>query len=636
MVRSGCLLILLWLLSPSPAWPQSDSVSFKNLPEVQVFGRPATRYAAGSRVISIDTTFLHLQNNGTLADVLQFRTPVYFKSYGQGMLATAAFRGTSASQTAVLWHGFNINSPTLGLTDFSIIPANGFGQATIQHGSAGATYGTGAIGGAILLSADDTRPLGLKLMGQQDFGAFGYRYSSLGGSYGNSKLNFRTTIYQNQALNNFPFRNTTRLGSPTERQENAAISGRGLTQDISLTINKRNQLDFHGWYTLSDNQSQPNMVAANTHARLKNENLRLMSAWTHASNLGNTAIKGAFFNDFLHYQDDNNHSPAEVKTYQAQAEHDVTVKDKLSLKVGAEAQYFAANVSGYRRLVSEKRVAVFSWFRYHITPRLQVSANLRQSFVPGFNPPPAPTLGFNYYVADKATGSLILKSNLSRGYRVPTLNDRYWPTGNPNLLPEASWSYEAGLQKKIKKEKLQLTAEATLYHLNVDNWIQWIPNGLTGQWEPQNLKKVSSSGLELSTDATYRLQLFKIAAGGTYAYTHTEQLKSYQASAEPLNRQLIYVPKHTANGWGTLFYQDWLATANLNFTGYRFTSAANDRWLPSFALLNLSAGKSFTWPRYRLQVLAKVNNATNQVYQTMEYYAMPQRHYALSLRLHFH
>jgi vitamin B12 transporter len=636
MVRCGFFIFLLYGLTSFSAWGQPDSVSVKNLPEVQVFGRPATRYAAGSRVYTIDTTFLQNHQNGTLGDILQFRTPVYLKTYGQGMLSTAAFRGTSASQTAVLWQGFNINLPTLGLTDFSVIPANGFDQVTVQHGSAGATYGTGAIGGAILLNATATPPAGLYVRAQQDIGAFGHRYTSLGGSYSNRKVSLQTTVYRSQASNNFKFRNITKAGKPTERVENAALAGHGFTQDINLKLNKNNSLNFHGWYTYSDNQTQPNMVAANTHARLKNENLRLMTGWTHNSGLGKTQVKAAFFQDFMHYQDDNNNSPSKIKTYQAQAEHDVTVKEKLTVKAGAEAQYFAADVAGYGQPVTEKRAAVFGWLRYNMFPRLQFSVNIRQSFISGFNPPLAPTWGFNYYAVDKPSVSLILKSNVSRGYRVPTLNDRFWPSGSTQLRPETSWSYESGLQSMLKKENFRLTAEATLYRLQVDNWIQWIPSQLTGQWQPQNLKKVNSQGLEFSTEASYRLSLFKLAAGGNYAFTDTKQEKSYQASGEPLNRQLIYVPKHTATGWATLDFQTWQASANLNFTGYRYTTAANDRWLPSFGLLNLAAGKSFAWSRYRLQVLAKVNNATNQVYQTMEYYAMPPRHYALSLRLQFH
>jgi vitamin B12 transporter len=636
MVRLVYFSVMMLWLGSTTAWAQADSLQGKDLREIQVFGRPATRYAAGSRVTTLDSTFLQLQNNGNLADVLQFRTPIYLKTYGQGMLATAAFRGTSASQTAVLWHGFNINSPTLGQTDFSSIPVNSFGQAAIQHGSAGATYGTGAIGGAIILTAPEANPSGLNLRAQQDLGAFGYRYTSLGGTYGNTRLNLHTTVYQSEARNDFSFRNTTKFGNPTEKQENAALSGRGFTQDATLKITPRNTLSVHGWYTFSDNQSQPNMVAANTHARLQNENLRLMSAWEHQSKLGNTTVKAAFFNDFMFYQDDNNNSDTKVQTYQAQAEHDIMAGEKLSVKVGGEAQYFAADVSGYGRNVSEKRSAVFGWLRYNIFPRLQLSANIRQSFINGFDPPLAPTAGLNFYVVDKPAGTLILKGNISRGYRVPTLNDRFWPTGNPNLLPEISWSYESGLKHQLKKQRLQITTEATLYHLKVDNWIQWVPNANNGQWEPQNLKKVISQGLELSTETAYQLPAIKLAAGGTYGYTHTQQQKSYQASGEPLNRQLIYVPKHTATGFGNIYYKSWMTSANLNFTGYRYTTAENDRWLPSFALLNLAVGKTFILQRYQLQLVGKINNATNQVYQAMEYYAMPRRHYGLSLRLQFH
>src|ERR1044072_950923 len=85
------------------------------LKEVAVYGIPVTQYAIGAKVDKI-TSGDQVQ---TLSDALADNVSLYLKSYGNNQLSTIALRGTTASQTAVLWHGININPPTLGQTDLS-------------------------------------------------------------------------------------------------------------------------------------------------------------------------------------------------------------------------------------------------------------------------------------------------------------------------------------------------------------------------------------------------------------------------------------------------------------------------------------------------------------------------------------
>jgi iron complex outermembrane receptor protein len=336
------------------------------------------------------------------------------------------------------------------------------------------------------------------------------------------------------------------------------------------------------------------------------------------------------------YRSDNSHSVTPIQTYQAQAEHHLVLGEKISFTGGGEGQHFVADVPEYKKKVREDRASVFGLLRYHPFRRLHLNVNFRQGFVTGFNPPPAPTAGFTLLLADKTAHALSLKGMVARGYRVPSLNDRFWPPGHASLQPESSWNYEAGLQHKGQTEDLEITSELTYYQLLVDNWIQWIPGDHNGLWTPVNLKQVRSTGLEASAAASYRLPAGKLTAGATYGYTRTEQRISYYPTEEPLGRQLIYVPYHLATPHASLQLRDWLLMANAQVTGRRFTSADNQNSLPPYALLHLAAGRTFRLGLFRLELIGKVQNVTNQVYQTMEYFAMPGRHYGLSLRAYFH
>ena len=79
----------------------------------------------GIQKTQLDTTILHENIALSMADILTFNTSIFVKQYGRATLSTVAFRGTSPSHTQVTWNGMRINSPMLGMTDFSMIPRKG-------------------------------------------------------------------------------------------------------------------------------------------------------------------------------------------------------------------------------------------------------------------------------------------------------------------------------------------------------------------------------------------------------------------------------------------------------------------------------------------------------------------------------
>ncbi|WP_303326267.1 TonB-dependent receptor, partial [uncultured Alistipes sp.] len=66
------------------------------------------------------TRVLHDNIASQMSDALKFGTSIYVKEYGRATLSTVAFRGTSPSHTQVTWNGMKINSPMLGMVDFSM------------------------------------------------------------------------------------------------------------------------------------------------------------------------------------------------------------------------------------------------------------------------------------------------------------------------------------------------------------------------------------------------------------------------------------------------------------------------------------------------------------------------------------
>ena len=164
MARINFFTGLLFLISLGARAQVGDTTYLK---EVSVYGLPVTSYATGSKVVQIKSG----EEVTTLSDKLIDETPFYLKTYGNNQLSTITIRGTTASQTAVLWNGININSPTLGQTDFSLIPLFLFDEVSVQYGTGSALYGSDAIGGSIMIGQSS---------GQFDKGFAGTFYQQVG------------------------------------------------------------------------------------------------------------------------------------------------------------------------------------------------------------------------------------------------------------------------------------------------------------------------------------------------------------------------------------------------------------------------------------------------------------------------
>ncbi|ALI99468.1 TonB-dependent receptor [Rufibacter tibetensis] len=593
-----------------------------------------TRYVSGARVQRIDTLLLQRQPGITLSEVLQQRSPLYFKSYGNGMTATVAFRGTSSSHTAVLWNGFNIALPTLGMSDFALLPPPPNTQVSLQHGPSGALHGSGAVGGAVLLENPVSFAPQQQIQVQQEIGSFGHRRSAATGTFSNGRLALTSSFTRSASQNDFKFENIAAFGAPRETQQNAAFSQTSLAQEVHYKLGQAQRLSVRGWYVKTHRQIQPSMGSANTHAQQNDENLRLMAEWQGQVAGGSTTVRGAYFNDVLNYRDDGVLSLSTVNTYQSQVEHERQLLPNLLLQLGEEGQLFKANVGGYGGKVDETRFSTYSWLRYDPLPELQISLNLRQAWVQGFNPPLTPTLGANYIITEFAGNTFTAKANVSRSYRVPTLNDRFWrPGGNPGLQPESGWGYESGLAHVYKNGNVTGTSELTAYALQVKDWIQWQPSQAGPFSEPVNLQHVRGHGVEVDSRWQFAFDAnWSLFGGVAYAYTISQQkLPNTQAILQ--ERQLFYVPKHKVAGWFEARFKNWWLSTDATFTGRRFTDNDNNNWLPAYTLINASVGKTFTWHSFETQLMAQVQNLTNTVYQTMAYRAMPPRNFRLSLSL---
>jgi vitamin B12 transporter len=636
---------------------KTDTVKTNELPEVAVLGTRKTDFVAGSKLITIDKTILKTNPTANLAEILALYSPAHLRIYGAGILASVSLRGTSPNKTAVLWNGFNINLPTLGETDFNILPLTPNTNISLQMGASSSNYGSGAMGGAVLIQNDLDTKQTQPIVFQQDIGSFGLSKTLLQYHTQNTKKALQITLYNNSLQNDFKFVNYNRYGSPTETQQNAALHQFGFTQNFSYQLNEKNSFKINSWYADSYRQIQPAMGTRNDEAVQKDQNLRLMAAYQHQPlknadfdtthnakanyfRRGTFKVRMAFLNDILNYQSNTVAlSRSAVQTVQTQIEQNFNFGNHIALQTGIELQYFNATVDGYGNNKNEKRSAFFALFCYNPTTKLHLTANFRQAFVEGYLPTPTPTLGINYQLYSYQKNILLLKANLAMAYRVPTLNERFWqPGGNLNLKPERGQSAEIGLDYQWLAETLKIENSVTVYHSLIDNWVLWRQGERF--WYPDNLLQVYARGVELQTKWRITLPNFSLLTGLQYQFTKSTQTKAM--FAEELNKQLSYVPLHTGGLFVIAQYKKYLLQLNSNYTGRRYTTTDNINFLAPYILTNFSLGYELKMRALRtkqaytaLNIWLRCYNLTNESYQNIESRAMPMRNYAVSVQFGF-
>ena len=116
------LQLLLGVSTAYAAEPRLEADSLVDIREVEILGQRPMK-EIGVQKTAFDSVILNEHIALSIADVLNFNSSIFVKHYGRATLSTASFRGTSPAHTQVLWNGMKINSPMLGMTDFSMIPA---------------------------------------------------------------------------------------------------------------------------------------------------------------------------------------------------------------------------------------------------------------------------------------------------------------------------------------------------------------------------------------------------------------------------------------------------------------------------------------------------------------------------------
>jgi len=644
----------------------SDTVRIKT---IEVYADKIIKEQAGKTTTKIDSIAMIKALTSNLSELISQNTPIFIKEYGRGAMATASFRGTAPSHTQVSWNGISLNSPMLGMVDFSTIPVYFTDNVSLLHGSGSLAEKSGALGGVVKL--ENTTDWQNKFSGRllTGIGSYGTKDEFFQINAGNKKLQSQTRAFYNYSDNDYQFVNkfiadidpkTGNYLYPTQRNENSRYENYGLLQEFYLHPTEKSIFILRYWYQHND-RSLPRLLSNETDNnaninRQKENAHRPVAEWKYYGKKGILSLTSGANVQLLNYQLKTKvsgaadqlviNSDSRSSSYLFKVSYNFNFSENLSIITGANTEInsvYSKNspLNGEPQGFDRQRQdhSVYIQVSKSFSDKLTANLLAREDFIGGKSTPFIPSAGIEYRpFRDKG---YFLKGNLARNYHQPTLNDLYYiPGGNPQLKPEEGIMADMGSGYSGAIGNTTFHATLNGYFSRINNWIIWLPTP-QGYWEPYNMKRVNASGFELNSGISGKLYSIDYHLNGNYAFTRSINRDDPRNWAdESIGKQLPYIPKHSANLLFNLAHSGYHFTWLWTYYSERFTTTSNDKTskldvLYPYFMNNLFFGKEIKLSKNKFNIELKIFNLFNEEYRTVLQHPMPRRNYSLLIRYDF-
>jgi outer membrane cobalamin receptor len=532
----------------------------------------------------------HLPVHG-IVDLLDLAPGVEVRSRGEhGVQSDFSLRGAAFGQTLVLIDGIRQNDSQTGHHNADIaVPLDDVERIEVLSGPGSSLYGADAVGGVIQLI---TRRDGPGLSGRLAAGGSGFLDGALSGRVTGKGLAASLTL-GGQRSDGF-----------TLDRDYRVLEGRGSLLVGSQTRFSLSHLDkefgakgFYGPAPSREWTSQTLLSAERT-----------FTAGDHLA--GNLRAYARDHDDHFVYDQrqpalsDNRHqSRSTGLTLTLHRELGSTGRVSLGSEAGADwVDSSTLGDHGYGRAslfleVQERVAGVF------IQPGLRFDAYGR--FGSALSPALAVTGPLGSRLRWRASGG--------HAFRVPTFTELYYHDpnnlGNPELGPERAWGADAGLELVSRSPwALGITA----FGRWDESVIDWVRPGPGVRWHTQNVRNVTTSGIETSA----RRRLGPASLGIRYAWLETR--------AQALELQSKYVSdfaRHALNADLKLDLPWSLCLAET--TGYRRKADGRAWWA-----LDLRLSKALG----RFSFYGEATNLLDASYQEIRGVDVPGRAFAVGVK----
>ncbi|HHW97259.1 MAG TPA: TonB-dependent receptor [Oligoflexales bacterium] len=519
------------------------------LPAIEVYGdyEPQVPKAQSVRVEEISSTAEIEAPQGPVASVARLPAVQILSQGGPAQGATAAIRGTDPSGTLATLDDVPLNSPFMGGADLSTLALMAIDGLELERGGRSAAHGTDAVGGVITAKTRDPlfdpgsqaslmvgswNTVRLKASHAHLWDAGPHDVAALvGGGFilSGGTFNFMDT---NGAL---------------RRRENNGTLGFNVISKLGILLASDHRIDVlvEGGQMFRDIAGLEQFPS--TTAKQQDTRVVTKLAWEGPKLYGDRGVtKAAFYYRRLGfaYQDSAPPSGPAIETllisHGIGANFDTAgrLHPWIVLGGGLSTSYdkgFSTRLGSPSKQPS--RTTVAGNVNSLIGPPselFQINLNFRLEWDQGFGVRPIPALG----IYGDPVKFLRLFGNISRGFRLPTLEELYFDAGyvrgNPDLIPEDALTWDAGVEFG-HNEPWGFTA--TYFENYIKNLIMFLPRSAF-LVRAENSQSATIRGVELQGRWNWRW--FNIV--GSYTFLHgkfnTTKTKMPQRPAHVVSGQV--------------------------------------------------------------------------------------------------
>lgn len=625
------------------AQPTSDSTSRKKtLKEATVTGKQnkthdtkVNDFAPGLKLTTIDTQTLQQYKMQSIATMLTQQVPVYVKSYSFNGVATLNFRGSSAAQSQVFWNGVPIQNAALGIADVSTLPVMFMNRVNIVYGGSSALYGSGNVGGALLLECGDVKfgkAHSLSLSGSA--GSYGQYAGGIEGAVAGSRWYAAAKLLMQSADNDFAYTNNT---GEKMHMANSKLHSTAALLHIAYKSGEKSVVGLHAWVQQYDRMVPPALFETRSVKKQVDGSVRILLDWNNKGVQSNWYARSSFVKDEIRYDDDAIalHTASTVYQYYQEAgwKKQLGKWGQVLLFVPVQLAWINAPIT--HNIKHQDKIAVAGAYDIRLLhDKLNIAVNARMEAIDSEGIMTNMAQKFLLPGADASytlTKWLSIRANVQRTYRAPTLNELfYYPGGNAALKPEQGWNEDAGYTLSFVYNRFAVYHDLSVFNRDIKDWIIWLGGAI---WTPHNIAQVHSRGLEAENRVDYTVNNWKLHLRLNTAYVLATTVNSYLYNDGSIGRQIPYTPRYNGQLNIGFTYKKLFCNYNHTYTGYRFTVSDESFYLQPYQTGNVQLMYTTLLKGHQLQLTGQCNNIWNAQYSVVFSRPMPGVNWLAGLKI---
>lgn len=515
-----------------------------------------------------------------------------------GSLTNVNLRGAGSGHALILIDGIEVNDPTdpSNSFDFADLSTDNIFQIEILRGPQSVLYGSDALSGVI------------NIITRKGTGRPEYNLGIEGGSY-NSFKGFLSTYGKLDRLNysvNLSRVVSEGFSSADEKFGNTEKDGfQNLNVGTNLGFNASDNLNFDLFLRFNKSETDLDQFGGEfgddpTYIYEQEElSAKLQSRLNLFSGFWKQTLGVSYYKNLRKYHFDRSEfNPALSRSFyngnkiKLDWQNDFQLADNNLFSFGADAEiqkvnseYFYSDDFGeFESILPENDLYTYGVFlqdqisfnrSFFMSAGMRFDSNEKFGNVVTYRIAPA------YFLANSGTK---FKSSVGTGFKSPSIFYLYDPAfGNPDLQPEHSFGWDAGIEQYFFKENFM--AGITYFKLEFSDLF-----GFDDNFKSININKASSEGIEFYLKAK---PLDALNINFNYTFNKTKDMGQ---NPDDRDKSLLRRPEHKAAlGFTFNFTEKFSAFSEVIFIGSRDDKnysvfPAERIKMDSYMLLNISAG----------------------------------------------